>query len=333
LSRLVDSPPDWSRSWASLGEISARAGSQNGELLHLQDSSHCGLTICYSLPLSWQRAEIIGSQAGLDAIGVGLVLEGGITASVGESQLACGANDGFVFDLSKDIKFVDDFLTTTKICILWLPRIRLRLASLHLTRGVKFTGATLAGAVLAATLRTLADRSVETEAPELGSLAFGLAAMAAAAVQASVAHEVKWGREAKVGAILKFIDANLTSSLLEPDRVAAQFGLSRASLYRLFDPLGGVAGYIRERRLQRAMEELTARGSPSRSIAAVGRKMGYPDAASFARAFRAQFGMTPSAIIKTRAKPTSALPAVIPQPRKTTSTLADLLQDLSSRQR
>lgn len=303
------------------------------DLSHVHDTGNCGLTFCYTIGLSWHRQTGTGHRPGLDAIGVCLLLEGSLQIGAGVGGEKCAAGEGFVFDLTKDTQFVCDLLTTTKICILWLPRIRVRLASLHLLHAVTFSAATLPGAVLAAALRTLAERTEGIEPAELGALAPGLAAMTAAAVQASVAHEVKWGREAKVGAILKFIDANLTSSLLEPDRVAAQFGLSRASLYRLFDPLGGVAGYIRERRLQRAMEELTARGSPSRSIAAVGRKMGYPDAASFARAFRAQFGMTPSAIIKTRAKPTSALPAVIPQPRKTTSTLADLLQDLSSRQR
>jgi AraC-like DNA-binding protein len=49
----------------------------------------------------------------------------------------------------------------------------------------------------------------------------------------------------------RFFDTHLTSPALEADMLVGNFGLSRASLYRLFSPIGGVAAYIRRERLRR----------------------------------------------------------------------------------
>lgn len=336
MPRFTDHGPDWTKSWGSLGEVSKPDGEQDaGDLRHLHDPGNCSLTNCYSSELSFQRRTIAGKEPEFDAIAVGLVRAGRAVVGGPENRFTCGPDEGFVVDLTKSLQFFYDSLTTTQMCILWLPRIRLRLASVHLVNGVSYSPATLAGAVLAAALGTLSARIERTEPAELGGLTVGLAAMVAAAVQAGADTSVKWGREARMNAIFKFIDANLTSPLLEPDRVAGQFGLSRASLYRLFEPLGGVAGFIRERRLQRAMEELTARGAPSRSIAAVGRRMGYPDATSFSRAFRGQFGVAPRDLIRRERQPDaeshSSGRAAMPVTKALT--LAACLSDLNSRRR
>ena len=58
--------------------------------------------------------------------------------------------------------------------------------------------------------------------------------------------------------VRRFIDTHLASPALETDMLARNFGLSRASLYRLFAPVGGVAGYIRRERLRRVFRDITA---------------------------------------------------------------------------
>ena len=49
-----------------------------------------------------------------------------------------------------------------------------------------------------------------------------------------------------------FVTIRLTSPDLDTKMISESFGLSRASLSRLFGPLGGVAGYVRRCRLDRA---------------------------------------------------------------------------------
>jgi hypothetical protein len=56
--------------------------------------------------------------------------------------------------------------------------------------------------------------------------------------------------------IKRYIEQHLASPELSPASICAAFGLSRATLYRLFEPLGGIASSIRERRLARTYAEL-----------------------------------------------------------------------------
>lgn len=102
-------------------------------------------------------------------------------------------------------------------------------------------------------------------------------------------------REACAGATLTavrgYIDAHLAEPLT-PARLCRQFGCSRSQLYRLFQPLGGIAAYIRDARLQRCLEELTYSGRRSR-IVDVAMRWGFSSQSHFCRLFRAAFGITP----------------------------------------
>lgn len=91
----------------------------------------------------------------------------------------------------------------------------------------------------------------------------------------------------------RYIDARLDSRDLTPTAVGAHLGLSRRSLYRLFDGQHGVAGYIQQRRLERAFEAIVGRGAPGASLAEIAYAHGFQSEAHFSRAFRARFGVRP----------------------------------------
>jgi AraC-like DNA-binding protein len=203
-----------------------------------------------------------------------------------------------------------------------------------LRHGLRFSSGTLAGGLLASALGHLSNRFASIEPGDLTSLAPVLASLVAAAADEAMDPAIKWGREQRMSRIVRFIDANLASQALEPDMIAGHFAMSRATLYRMFEPLGGVAGFIRERRLSRAMADLTAAGSPTRSVAAAGRKAGYPDAASFSRAFKAMFGMPPAEAARLRkARAQDEEAAADNKPLSKSKTLADHLRELSTRKR
>ena len=97
---------------------------------------------------------------------------------------------------------------------------------------------------------------------------------------------------------LRFIEDSLASPQLAPARIATEAGMSRASLYRAFAPLGGVANWIQTRRLLR-VRVLLAR--TTMSISEAGRSAGFPNASHLTSAFQARFGCTPSAYRQSRA--------------------------------
>ncbi|WP_137124404.1 AraC family transcriptional regulator [Roseomonas sp. HF4] len=92
--------------------------------------------------------------------------------------------------------------------------------------------------------------------------------------------------------VKRIIRENIGAATLGPARLCTMAGISRSRLYRLFEPLGGVARHIQRERLRVARRciEDTADG---RSIARIAESVGFFDPSGFSRAFRQEFGCTP----------------------------------------
>jgi AraC-like DNA-binding protein len=88
-----------------------------------------------------------------------------------------------------------------------------------------------------------------------------------------------------------YVDANLARRDLDADGVAAAAGMSRATLYRLMAPHGGIASYIRKHRLAK-LERLLAAGD-GRRLSELADHLGFADASHMSRQFRAVAGVSP----------------------------------------
>lgn len=88
------------------------------------------------------------------------------------------------------------------------------------------------------------------------------------------------------------IEKQLRDPALSADVLCRQFHVSRSTLYRLFEPLGGVARYIRERRLAHC-HAILSRPGPRQYIERVAHDHGFGTASQFSRAFHEQFGYAP----------------------------------------
>ncbi|WP_229199687.1 AraC family transcriptional regulator [Bradyrhizobium acaciae] len=88
-----------------------------------------------------------------------------------------------------------------------------------------------------------------------------------------------------------YIETHLGDFDLTPDRVARQLRISRSALYRAFESVGGVAGYILRKRLRAAHAELV--GSTDRQVQEIAYRHGFKLASDFTRAFRREFGVSP----------------------------------------
>jgi AraC-like DNA-binding protein len=93
----------------------------------------------------------------------------------------------------------------------------------------------------------------------------------------------------------RYIESHLTDQSLSPQTIAAAFKVSRATLYRLFEPLGGVAAFVKERRLRRVYSML-ASPETRHHLATLAEMHGYSDASALSRAFKQQFGYSPSEV-------------------------------------
>ncbi|WP_237214306.1 AraC family transcriptional regulator [Falsiroseomonas oryziterrae] len=151
-----------------------------------------------------------------------------------------------------------------------------------------------AGALLGDLLLNLPARLKEAQPDQVAPLAETMRAVLAgcllggavplAPVQGSVSQKER---------VRRAIRENIGSARLTPDRLAALAGMSRSSLYRLFEEEGGVARYVQSVRLAYARVALSDPAQAGRSIAQIAEAHGFPDASVFTRAFRQAHGLTP----------------------------------------
>ena len=79
------------------------------------------------------------------------------------------------------------------------------------------------------------------------------------------------------------------------DWLCKQVSISRAGLYRLFAPLGGVKSYIQERRLRKCTEQLLSPRFAHLPIYDIAARWGFHNESYFSRAFKHRYGLTPRA--------------------------------------
>jgi len=99
--------------------------------------------------------------------------------------------------------------------------------------------------------------------------------------------------DARLNAALRYIRQSLADETLSPTRVARATGLSRATLYRLFEPIGGIGKYIQAQRLERLKSSL-ADPAEQQPVAALAFDAGFATEQHANRSFKQQFGRPPA---------------------------------------
>jgi AraC-like DNA-binding protein len=124
-----------------------------------------------------------------------------------------------------------------------------------------------------------------------------LGAMVAAAVAPSAARppvarqQIDLGRKERVRQAVR---RHLRTPTLGPKTLSRLVGMSRSSLYRLFEDTGGLARYIQRERLLEARAALSSL-TTTEFISAIAEDLCFADASSFSRAFKREFGYSPGA--------------------------------------
>jgi AraC-like DNA-binding protein len=221
-----------------------------------------------------------------------LMREGTWQGAAGEEQVRLEQGEVGMFDLARPVA---NLVTDSSSLRLMLPREAVdalvpgRVLAPH---GARLLGG--AAAVLATFMEALL-RSLPSLAPEqAGAMERATVELAAACLAPSRERMSIAAPAIDASLLLRaraFIEGRLTDVRLDPDAVARGLGLSRSVLYRLFAPLGGVAGHIRARRLAR-VKALLSDPRERRRISELAFMHGFADEAQFSRAFRRAFGVS-----------------------------------------
>lgn len=117
-----------------------------------------------------------------------------------------------------------------------------------------------------------------------------------AAVERSAVRGIEQRDHSRLTRARRIVQARLTDPELGPDLLANALGISRRSLYLLFQHEGTTpAAYIRAQRLQQCRDALAGEHETHRTLTEIAHDYGFFDSAHFSRSFRAAFGASPSA--------------------------------------
>jgi AraC-like DNA-binding protein len=232
---------------------------------------------------------------GVDHYLVHLYATGGLVGTAEDRDRVLRPGDVQILDLSQPNQTHAERSGTIAVMV---PRDTLRQTlpdgDLH---GLVLRGDRGAGALLADYMRSLMGRAAAITTADAPFVAHATTEMIAACFR-TTAETMARARSAieaaTVERIQRYVEANLASPDLLPDLLCARFALSRTQLYRLFEPLGGVAGYIQEKRLARAYSELADLKQGHRRIYDIAFDLGFTSEAHFSRIFRRTFGVSPS---------------------------------------
>jgi AraC-like DNA-binding protein len=184
----------------------------------------------------------------------------------------------------------------------WLvPRVLLapQLSSPEAVHGLRFAGSTRYGRMLGDLLWSVWTNAPLCDEREGAAAAYSLLLLLAGGLgQSDSANEAvsRATRGAKLEAIKHYIDAQLGRGDIRVNDVAQRFGLSRASLYRLFEPDGGFTSHVRSRRMHYAARLLVSSTHRHLRVLDIALESRFEGEASFVRAFRREFGLSPAAL-------------------------------------
>jgi AraC-like DNA-binding protein len=225
-----------------------------------------------------------------DQLSVLMLRQGTVTANLDGRAMSAGPGQLVIFDLTRptDIHLREHDNITLRIArapiVAAVPDV-----DLH---GFMFQGPI--GRVLADHMMLLVRRLPElpqSEAPATINATVSLIASCIASSEAPE-HEVPLHDLEIRQRVFRFVDANIGRPDLTAANIGRQVGISRSVLYRAFEPLGGIAQYVRARRLEATHVLLESPDVGSR-IAEIAARFGFVSDAHFSRAFRQRYGYNP----------------------------------------
>lgn len=265
-----------------------------------------------SHPTRMVRMGVDIARSDVDLVQICLMVEGNVAGQFGERTFHAEPGDIVFIDCSQ---IFDCAVSGFSMIVLLVPRDVLSSSlSDYLVHGLVLKAGRPATAILAQLMR-----QTYAMAPSLTLGEAEAAARAAVSLADDLCRSGLSPRQDQTPTTLDLLgtaQATIERLLDDPDLSAAMLQkllcVSRATLYELFAPNGGVQAYIRERRLQRCYEILRSNHRPNDTISTVAFSLGFRSEAHFSRAFKERFGLSPRTLrLESRARSGDLQPATV----------------------
>ena len=239
------------------------------------------------------------STASNDNFFAGLLLSGRSSVCQGGASESLDAGDIMFIDTNRP--FVLDFPNGVDIICVTVEPERLRgPLGRHRNSSIAIKKQTPLKALTARYIYTLADDLASIG--QLDELAYEqlTALLLRCIVPVVSSTEASAKRAELLRQVKKFIRADISDTGLGVKRVCSALGLSRSTLFDAFAAESlTVANFIRRERLAKSKELLLLKHLPIESVA---HEVGFQDHSTFSRAFRRDFGITPTSF-RNRSQP------------------------------
>ena len=252
--------------------------------------------------LEYDRTPTHVARGGLDHYQVALCLQGEMWFSSGRRELTLRPGDLCLIDMAQPSRTLlresDD--GRARVMTLVLPRAVLvpKLAHPDSATATFLSGSEPHGRLLASQFVALSEQPV-AEADALAGIIEAMVEIVAGAAGhvADMSGDFEQAeRHLYLAMIKRYIEANLDTDSLTADKLCVRFQISRATLYRWFDAEGGLARYVQEQRLNRALRLLISPESRGKRLLDLALALQFGSDSTFIRAFGRQFGNTPGEI-------------------------------------
>lgn len=256
-------------------------------------------------PQRFSRATDNLNRGHVDSLHVLLVLSGGLRGSTARGTFSASPGDLLLNDQLQAGEVCLDQPTTLIAGLLPRSAFPATQNPQHL-HGLVLRGASPIGKLLGTHLQTLMACSHALSPGE--ALAFGEASRALLVHALSTCRGLSGADQGHslLSQLCLYIEQHLAQSTLGQEQLCQHFALSRTGLYRLFEPLGGVAQFIRQRRLDRARRQLLDPRYKHLQIAQVARNHGLQPE-TFSRLFNQAFGLSPRVARQQHTRPEPTL--------------------------
>ena len=228
-----------------------------------------------------------------------VMLSGGIDGAAGHVSIQLEPGDIILLDLLQTIKLTfkaDRQCQFAEVLYVAFPRILLteieNSCQLH---GKIIDHRDFLSKLIASNLSALLTYSINLESSEINKVARPVIDFIISSIittHALIQPVMVDARLHVVTRVCDFIQENLRLPALTADLICQKFGLSRSSLYRLFEPFGGIVAHIRRKRVIAATRMLLNPNYRQWKIAEIA-YFWQIEPAAFNRLFQSSYGLTP----------------------------------------
>ena len=258
--------------------------------------------------LRFHRTREKAAADGTDQLSLNMLRRGTWIGELDGRPMSAGPGQIVMFDLTRP---TDVFCSANENITLRIARAPIVAAvpglDLH---GFKFDGPI--GRVLADHLMLLVRRLPELPQSEAAATVNATVSLIASCVASSEApqHDVPLKDMQTRHRVFRYVDEHIATPDLTAATIGRQLGMSRSVLYRAFEPLGGIAQYVRARRLEAAHVQLESPNAASR-ISDIAKNFGFASDTQFSRAFRNRYGYNPRSARNGKVNGLNELAAVV----------------------